>query len=55
MKKRIDQLQIDYDNMIKDKTEEEITKIQDDILEKCKVVVEQENKKFYDEKMKNYE
>ena len=55
MKKRIDQLQIEYDNMIKDKTEEEIKQIQEDILDKCKVVVEQENKKFYDEKMKNYE
>ena len=55
MKKRIEQLKTDYDNMIKDKTEEEITKIQDDILQKCKVIVEQENQKFYDEKMKNYE
>ena len=55
MKKRIDQLQSEYNNMIKDKNEEEIKKIQDDILNRCKVVVEQENKKFYDEKMKNYE
>ena len=55
MKKRIEQLQIEYDNMIKDKNEEEISKIQDDILDKCKIVVELENKKFYNEKMKNYE
>ena len=55
MKKRIDQLQNEYDNMIKDKNEEEISKIQKDILDKCKIVVEQENQKFYDEKMKNYE
>ena len=55
MKKRIDQLQIEYGNMVKDKSEEEINKIQDDILQKCKVIVEQENQKFYDEKMKNYE
>ena len=55
MKKRIDQLQIEYDNMIKDKTQEEINKINEDILKRCKVVVEQENQKFYDEKMKNYE
>ena len=55
MKKRIDQLQIEYDNMIKGKNEEEKNKIQNDILEKCKIVVEQENRKFYDEKMKNYE
>ena len=55
MKKRIDQLQDEYDILIKDKNEEEIRKIQDDILQKCKIVVEQENQKFYDEKMKNYE
>ena len=55
MKKRIEQLQGEYDNMIRGKTQEEINKIQEDILEKYKVVVEQENKKFYDEKMKNYE
>ena len=55
MKKRLEQLQKEYDNLIKDKTEEEIKKIQDDILQKCKIVVEKENKDFYDEKMKNYE
>ena len=55
MKKRIDKLKEEYDNMIKGKTEEEINKIQEDILSRCKIVVEQENQKFYDEKMKNYE
>ena len=55
MKKRIEQLQMEYDNMINGKTEEEINKINDDILKKCKIVVEEENQKFYDEKMKNYE
>ena len=55
MKKRIDQLKKEYDNMINGKNEEEIKEIQKDILEKCKIVVEQENQKFYDEKMKNYE
>ena len=55
MKKKISQLQEEYDGMVKGKNEEEIKKIQEDILLKCKIVVEQENKKFYDEKMKNYE
>ena len=55
MKKRMEQLTIEYENMIKGKNEEEIDQIQRDILEKCKIVVEQENQKFYDEKMKNYE
>ena len=55
MKKRIEHLQMEYDNMIQGKTQEEINEINDDILKKCKIVVEQENQKFYDEKMKNYE
>ena len=55
MKKRIEQLTMEYEKMIEGKTEEEIDQIQRDILDKCKVVVEQENQKFYDEKMKNYE
>ena len=55
MKKRVDNLKEEYENMIKDKNEEEIDQIQKDILEKCKKVVEQENEKFYNEKMKNYE
>ena len=55
MKKRIEHLQMEYDNMIQGKTQEEINAINDDILKKCKIVVEQENQKFYDEKMKNYE
>ena len=55
MKKRLELLQNEYNNMIKDKSEEEINKIQQDILSKCKIVVVEENQKFYDEKMKNYE
>ena len=55
MKKRIELLQNEYNDMIKDKSEEEINKIQQDILSKCKIVVVEENQKFYDEKMKNYE
>ena len=55
MKKKIDNLTEEYEKMIEGKTEEEIDQIQKDILERCKKVVELENKKFYDEKMKNYE
>ena len=55
MKKRVDNLKEEYEKMIKGKNEEEIDQIQKDILEKCKTVVEQENQKFFNEKMKNYE
>ena len=36
MKKKIIQIEKDYEEKIKDKSEEEIVKIQEDILEKCK-------------------
>ena len=55
MKKRVDNLQEEYDNMISGKNKEEIEQIQKDILDRCKTIVEQENQKFYNEKMKNYE
>ena len=55
MKKRVDNLQGEYDNMISGKNKEEIEQIQKDILDRCKTIVEQENQKFYNEKMKNYE
>ena len=55
MKKKIENIEKEYEEKIKDKTEEEILKIQDEILEKCKEKVEKENKIFYDEKIKNYE
>ena len=55
MKKRIENLKEEYDKMVEGKNEEEIDQIQRDILDKCKTVVEQENQKFYNEKMKNYE
>ena len=55
MKKKIIQIEKDYEEKIKDKSEEEIVKIQEDILEKCKEKVVKENKIFYDEKLKNYE
>ena len=55
MKKKIIQIEKEYEEKTKDKTEEEIEVIQEDILVKCKEKVEKENKKFYDEKLKNYE
>ena len=55
MKKKIIQIEKDYEEKIKDKSEEEIVKIQHDILAKCKEKVEKENEIFYDEKLKNYE
>ena len=55
MKKKILQIEKDYEEKIKDKNEEEVNKIQDDILAKCKEKVEKENEIFYDEKLKNYE
>ena len=55
MKKKIIQIEKDYEEKIKDKSEEEINKIQEEILEKCQEKVVQENKIFYNEKLKNYE
>ena len=55
MKKKIIQIEKEFEEKTKDKTEEEIEVIQEDILVKCKEKVEKENEKFYDEKLKNYE
>ena len=55
MKKKVDNLKEEYEKMIKGKNDQEIDQIQKDILDRCKTVVEQENQKFYNEKMKNYE
>ena len=55
MKKKIIQIEKEFEEKTKDKTEEEIEVIQEEILVKCKEKVEKENKKFYDEKLKNYE
>ena len=48
MKKKIIQIEKDYEEKIMNKTEEEIAKIQDEILEKCKEKVEKENEIFFD-------
>ena len=55
MKKKIIQIEKEYEEKIKDKNEEEIEKIQDEILAKCEEKVVKENEIFYDEKIKNYE
>ena len=55
MKKKIIQIEKEYEEKIKDKTEEEIEKIDEEIMERCKQIVNKENEKFYDEKIKNYE
>ena len=55
MKKKIVQIEKEYDELIKNKTEDEIEKVQNDILTKCQKKAEIENQKFYDEKIKNYE
>ena len=55
MKKKIIQIEKEFEEKTKDKTEEEIEVIQEEILVKCKEKVEKENEKFYDEKLKNYE
>ena len=55
MKRKIGSIEQDYEAKIKDKNEDEIIKIQDDILAKCKEKVEKNNQIFYDEKIKNYE
>ena len=55
MQKKMAQFEKDYEEKIKDKNEDEIIKIQNDILDKCKVKVEKNNEIFFDEKIKNYE
>ena len=55
MKKKIIQIEKEYEEKTKDKTEEEIEKIDEEIMERCKQIVNKENEKFYDEKIKNYE
>ena len=55
MKKKIIQIEKEFEEKTKDKTEEEIEVIKEDILVKCKEKVEKQNEKFYDEKIKHYE
>jgi len=55
MKKKIIQIEKEYEEKTKEKNPEEIEKIDEEIMERCKHVVKEENEKFYDEKIKNYE
>ena len=55
MKKKIPEIEEKYNEMTKDKTEEEIYEIQDQILEHNRKIVEEMNNKFFEEKLKNYE
>ena len=55
MKKKIDNIEKEYNLIIQSKNNEEISNISENIIKKCLEVVKNENKKFYDEKIKNYE
>jgi len=55
MKKKIILIEKEYEEKINGKTPEEIEKIDEEIMERCNLVVKTENEKFYDEKLKNYE
>ena len=55
MKKKIILIEKEYEEKINGKTPEEIEKIDEEIMERCKQIVNKENEKFYDEKIKNYE
>ena len=55
MRKKIGDIEIKYKEKIEGKNENEIEKIKEEILNNCKEKVEKENKKFYDEKLKNFE
>ena len=55
MRKKIVEIENQYNNKINGKNEEEIKNIQDEILASCKEKVEKENAKFYDEKIKIFE
>ena len=55
MQKKLFIIDNEYNEIIKGKTDAEIEEIQNDIVSKCKAVVNDDNKKFYEEKNKNYE
>lgn len=55
MKKRIRELANEYEKMIMDKAEEEIIDMENEFIESCKQTIIDENEKFYNTKMKNYE
>lgn len=55
MKKRIRELANEYEKMVMDKTEEERIEMENELIESCKQTIVDENEKFYNTKMKNYE
>ena len=55
MQKKINCIDDEYNEIIRDKSEEEIEKINNDIIAKCTKVINNDNEKFYDEKNKIYE
>lgn len=54
MKKRCKDISNEFDKLKKDKSEEDIEKIQNEILENYKNKNEKENEVFFEEKMKHY-
>ena len=52
MQKKLFIIDNEYNEIIKGKTDAEIEEIQNDIVSKCKAVVNDDNKKFYEEKNK---
>ena len=55
MQKKINCIEEEYNEIIKDKSQEEIENINNDIIAKCTKVINNDNEKFYDEKNKIYE
>jgi len=54
MKKRCKEISNEFEELIKTKSPEMIEKIQNDILEECKMKNEETNKRFFEEKLRNY-
>lgn len=55
MKKKVKELSSKYNEMTMNKTENEIKEIEDNLIKDCQVVIQRENEKFYNSKLKNYE
>lgn len=54
MKKRCKEISAEFEELIKAKSPEIIEKIQNEILEECKKKNEETNKRFFEEKLRNY-
>ena len=55
MKKKISEFEIEYSQMIRDKTSDEIDFITNNFIDKCNTFIKEENQKFYNDKLKHYE